>query len=1375
MFFSAAVYKHCAGEMWFSYIERFEDKTAQTNSLVLKACARVGDLQSAVDAFSASYASLQQTLKAVDGNTGMNAQTRVQGYRDALASSDSGITVVNDKLNALIGLHSDISTGMLNLLNGLQDCKEFKPFAARVNAMLSQLEATLSQAYKLGTGQSGQDGLEGISNRLVNLLGTRQQALTVAKVPCIRNNYGALQPSVQSLVNAMGQLRADLTKLCADMAGVACAKPVNPIDAVVCTGSCTAGMCSPFGTTSGTTSGTSSGTSSGTISGTSIGPTSGTCSWGTLVGLLVGSTCVFGNVAQGSCVGTLLCSTPAGQPTCVTSLLCPYAPITSVGGFKGNPGAATTTNSGAATAASTACPMTKMTYDAKRGEYDIQTHPDIGDWGVQNELCGKNAYISDWRAQQAGIAASRCYKIDQFGSATASGNWLWKQQADANVAQAKAAATQQLADAQAKAAQQVAAAQAQLRTAKQADIALQNKYAACQSAFGAQCSAAARKETFVDYKTISDALLAGSQATQNAATGNGDSSKAVSDAVMTALQKPEVVQAFTKAGAKAMRAALPPGSELSLDTLQQVALSTVQQTIVHDALQVAAWGTLQQVAASKAQASGGNPVLKGALDNATAQQLQNVMKQPDVQAMIQRQVAQAVQAALGAQAGNPGVQAAVQTAAQTAVQLPQVASSLQQTAQQALQTCNATATCNSGNAYDIRNHKQYPQFIKDYTANSDIPSKCQGMYANFDLTKHPGYPAAITKAQQDAAAKCKKVGDYRLYELGANPEFKAYAQDWSARYQALQQQQRDAQNKLAAATTACQGSHDAFKLQITALAQQLQAAQQEFDRQLAAAQQAAQQQSQAAAAQQQADAAQQSQQTTATQQQLRTAQDQHAQTKTQLADAQEKLAATLAALQATEKAANGQLSALHAQLCDAKTQGTKTLKAAQDHVASLTKELAALQASEEAAKGQVSSREAELAKAQERLRDTLAALEATEKAANGQLSGLHTQLSDARTRAANDLKAAQAQVASLTKELAAAKQALQRQSSSQHGSQSTANQHHQALLVQLASFRQQFSALQATVQELTRAQQRCKAQLAATAAASKTAAAGVARHVSIAPGNVRAQCAARKASAAAGNCAKRFQPFTGKALEAFTAPLETFAAVPPMPQCKRNYTAHKYPQQHQPTDPFDVMLHRDYRYSDKRGGHMPKQECYDTYAAYSADGRPIPCYRAVEATKQHCQQAPITQHPDYAKTLLSYGAVRDASGHLVAPPKCPCNLSAKHGQVAFKPCAKHRAAGPGQRQQFEAMLREEKMKFNVLLDRYKALAASLHGPDDQRIVRDLRQAHSAIKAKESLCSSLPDSGAKDPGTLNLHLAAQAAALRPVAQLPMIGSGLPGGL
>ena len=133
-----------------------------------------------------------------------------------------------------------------------------------------------------------------------------------------------------------------------------------------------------------------------------------------------------------------------------------------------------------------------------------------------------------------------------------------------------------------------------------------------------------------------------------------------------------------------------------------------------------------------------------------------------------------------------------------------------------------------------------------------------------------------------------------------------------------------------------------------------------------------------------------------------------------------------------------------------------------------------------------------------------------------------------------------------------------------------------------------------------------------------------------------------------------------------------------------------YPQPHDKfSSHYDIMLHRDYKYDDPLRGHMPKQECYSKYAMMK-DGKPRPCRQTM---------GDIKKHPDFEKTAMEFGAVKDRCGNLQKPPPCPSLKRNACGDWVHSTDE----LGCSDRAEYEAQLLKEKLKFNIILQKYREL------------------------------------------------------------------------
>ena len=199
-------------------------------------------------------------------------------------------------------------------------------------------------------------------------------------------------------------------------------------------------------------------------------------------------------------------------------------------------------------------------------------------------------------------------------------------------------------------------------------------------------------------------------------------------------------------------------------------------------------------------------------------------------------------------------------------------------------------------------------------------------------------------------------------------------------------------------------------------------------------------------------------------------------------------------------------------------------------------------------------------------------------------------------------------------------------------------------------------------------------------------------------------------------CAKHFVAANAAGLEGFTS------------QCS---PVDKYPEHSAPSDKWDVMLHKDYKYSDKKAGHIPKKECYNTYAFIDKSGNPLNYAQAFK-------QSSIQDHPQYEATLMKYGAIKDKCGKLVPAPPCPCLVRDQCGNLV----PENKIAKPNKdctiENKCDAALMKEKLKFNILLSRYKDLLKSVGG-DKQDSAKFKNQLGVLQNQLQSLQSSITKS------------------------------------
>lgn len=949
--------------MQYSMLENFYDAGTYANQYVKAACSQNDNLQTTIDNFRSAYVSLSQALAAVDANTSATPIQRLAAYKNAFVDAGSGINVVNDKLNQLVGLHSNISQALINMQSTLQDCAEYKPFNNKVQDILQRAEKALSIAYALSNGGNNLDGIETIRNRLITMLNIGNRSTSFSRITCMRANYDKLLPQVTDLVQQLTAVRSDLTTLCGQMQSTVICQSGGTL-------SCPTVGSVPVGNNICTTTPRNLDLLTCTTDDCfqKVAARNPKTTWQALKDCVTNAkgdkvatqkcydTCVetcdsTANNGKGAYIAAdqSMCNAAGPGPVVPGGAQCPppdtvylktdtltYASLTNM--FKQNvyrinsPGQV--------------CPTTKMKYDADKNEYNIQSHPEIGDWGIPNQICGSNNYLADWKAQKSNIPGSRCKAVGDFDITTHPQivNFVPKQQCASQVTQLQSQVGQ-----------------------------LSKQYQGCQDAFRYQCSAGGATEGFANSPTLSNALASGSQQQADTSILPGSSTSntdAIQTAVTNAVQQQAVQQALASAAAAAIRAALPPGTQPSLAALQQAAMLTVKQQSVRDALQGAAQQSLQFALAAQAANSVQDPNLNSALSLNNSQQLQSVLSQPNIQSLIQQQVSQALAAALGPNKQIPDQ--ALSSAVQTAVSQPSVSRMLQNTAQNALSSAN-TANCQKSmryhgrhrdssamnsclypqdvkprcsdrrcgtktalpdpaQPYDIKNHVQFDSFIKDYTPNAKLPDSCK-------------------------AAGYKQVTDYQLPDLQNNAAFQQYAADSTQKYNTVSASAQQLQQQLQQAQAATAATQQQFQQQLAAaqdklgLAQtQLTTQQKSCADQLTAAQQAAQQQYQQQLAgaqkqfQDQITALQNAtqQQTVNSQQAAQQIQD----LKTQLAAAQSSAGEQLAAAQqAAQTQYQSQIAQAQQQTSNAATQCQQQLVLAQQQLAAAQAQVQQLSAS----------------------------------------------------------------------------------------------------------------------------------------------------------------------------------------------------------------------------------------------------------------------------------------------------------------------------------------------------------------------------------------------------------------------------------------------
>ena len=411
-----------------TFVEPFDTRAAATstaaatfpvsykNPQVQAVCQNASKLDSLRQSYIGIMQDMVTKLNAIDQSSSLN--DRLSGYKTQLVR----INDVSNALTSIISLfNGDESTSTANavqnlvmLVEGLGSGTDTASLSA-TKSLLNTVEAALKLLYSLT------QKLEKIRNFLISFLNISNQNLGYARLLCLKKQF--LDPSLMTLATSLNTaLQACETALLSWCQAMAASDTSVSTACQTCqTASGTLTSTSASGTAPPTVSPTGSLTSTtGSPSGvTTVSPT-GPCGQLQSVCLSSGGSPQLCQAVYAQCLSAPLsgsqtaCPPGTGDIVYMKSDLDTYQKIKSefdVDRVVGNVGD---------------CPVTKMTYDQKKQEYDITSHPDIDQWGVSNTLWGANGgVVPDYVAQKMNIA-NRCKGINDFDirSATAIKNYV---------------------------------------------------------------------------------------------------------------------------------------------------------------------------------------------------------------------------------------------------------------------------------------------------------------------------------------------------------------------------------------------------------------------------------------------------------------------------------------------------------------------------------------------------------------------------------------------------------------------------------------------------------------------------------------------------------------------------------------------------------------------------------------------------------------------------------------------------------------------------------------------------------------------------------------------------------------------------------------
>lgn len=171
-------------------------------------------------------------------------------------------------------------------------------------------------------------------------------------------------------------------------------------------------------------------------------------------------------------------------------------------------------------------------------------------------------------------------------------------------------------------------------------------------------------------------------------------------------------------------------------------------------------------------------------------------------------------------------------------------------------------------------------------------------------------------------------------------------------------------------------------------------------------------------------------------------------------------------------------------------------------------------------------------------------------------------------------------------------------------------------------------------------------------------------------------------------------------------------------------------------DPWDIRNHKDFdRFMED---YISKEECGQKYGVKDKCGKIIPC-KEPEKCKD-LKDFDITDHPDYEKVLLKFGALKTNCGKLIPAPKCPCIVKDKCGKYKYKPCPPQKKCAVCKEMKKEKCevkgvqteLVKSKIKLDLMITKYKELL-SQHKQAQSSLVKQQREnIQKQIKQKKAL-------------------------------------------
>ena len=171
-------------------------------------------------------------------------------------------------------------------------------------------------------------------------------------------------------------------------------------------------------------------------------------------------------------------------------------------------------------------------------------------------------------------------------------------------------------------------------------------------------------------------------------------------------------------------------------------------------------------------------------------------------------------------------------------------------------------------------------------------------------------------------------------------------------------------------------------------------------------------------------------------------------------------------------------------------------------------------------------------------------------------------------------------------------------------------------------------------------------------------------------------------------------------------------------------------------DPWDIRNHKDF--NKFMEDYISKEECGKKFGSKDKCGNTIPCKKPADC--KQLKDFDITDHPDYEKVLLKFGALKTNCGKLIPAPKCPCIVKDKCGKYKYKPCPPPKKCAVCKEMKNEKCevkgvqteLVKSKIKLDLMITKYKELL-STHKKTQSSLIKQQREnIQKQIEHKKSL-------------------------------------------